>query len=120
MCRPATAAAVTRGRLARRGWNETFLNRFRHEKQEEENTVFVNTQPGAYKRQEKTMFVFWMLVLKVGRGGAAICPPLDLIILLEARAITHLQTAPPQGLALWDHGFQEGKAGWGGGHCPNH
>ena len=88
-------------RPAQRGWNGTFLNRFRHEKREEKNTTFVNRQPGAYERQEKTPFVFCALVR----------PSLDLIVLREARAVTRLQTAPPQGLAPRDHGFQEGGVG---------
>lgn len=72
---------------AQKGWNVTFLNRFRHEKREVENTTFVNRQPGAEERWEK-FFIFCTLVWEVC-GGVATCPSPDLI-LHEAFIVTRL------------------------------
>lgn len=62
-----------------------------------QNTTFVNRQPGAEERWEKTLLVFCTLVWEVCGGVVPYHPSLDLIILREAHVATFLQTTSPQG-----------------------
>lgn len=99
-------------RPAQKGWKVTFLNRFRHEKKEVENTTFVNRQPGAKDWWEQTVLVFPTLVGDV-RGGVASCPSPDLTVLRESGLVT---LGPPIPVGL-GRGSLAGLTTWPSKEC---